>query len=210
MNGLFPPLRGVVIAGLLLSLGACVGGGAPPDNFYRVTLPASTVLPAPLLPGVVEVGRFTAEGMTGERAMLYSYRDTPDQVQRYGYQLWTDPPPVLLQNQLVLLLRAGGVAPTVVTADLHVPPDFLIEGRLRRFEQIVGPPSAVRVDMDIGVVRLHGGELLHLASYRVEKPVTSDKPADAVEAYQAALSEIFRRFIADLAEIPPVTRSSVR
>jgi ABC-type uncharacterized transport system auxiliary subunit len=105
---------------------------------------------------------------------------------------------VLLQNQLLRLLRDAHVAPTVVTADLHVSPDFLIEGRLHRYEQIIGAPFAVVVEMDLGVVRLHGGELLLLGSYRAEKPMTGDQPSDAVLAYQAAVTEIFGRFLADL------------
>lgn len=193
-----------LILGLVLLLGACFGGTAPSDNFYRLEVPAPAVLPSSPLPGVVEVGRFAAEGLTGERALLYSYRDKPDQVLRYGYQLWVEPPPVLLQNQLVRVLRETHAAPTVVTADLRVPPEFLIEGRLRRFEQIAGAPFSVVVEMDLGVVRLNGSALLLLQSYRAEKPMAGDQPADAVLAYQAAVSEIFGRFLADLAEKPQV------
>jgi ABC-type uncharacterized transport system auxiliary subunit len=155
-----------------------------------------------LFPGIVEVGRFTAEGLAGERFLLYSYRDAPDQIRRFGYHLWGEPPPVLLQDELVGQLRAIHAAPAVVTADLRVPPDFLIEGRLHRFEMIVGPPSAVRVEMDLGVVRLKGGVLLHLANYRVEKPVAGEQPAASVPAFRAAVAELYQRFIDDLAALP--------
>lgn len=189
---------------LLLLLGGCFGGGAPADSFYRLDVAAPATLSAPILPGVVEVGRFAAEGLTGERSLLYSYRDKPDQLLRYGYHLWVEPPPVLLQNQLVRLLRESHTASTVVTADLRVPPDFLIEGRLRRFEQIAGERPVVVVDMDLGVVRLRGGELLLLHGYRAEKPMAGNDPSDAVQAYQSAVSEIFDRFLADLAQMPQI------
>jgi cholesterol transport system auxiliary component len=190
----------ILALGLLLLLGACVGGSSPADIYYRLDVPAPAVVASPLLPGVVEVGRFAAEGLAGERSLLYSYRDKPDQLLRYGYHLWVEPPPVLLQNQLVRLLRDVHAAPTVVTADLRVPPDFLIEGRLRRFEQIAGAPLSVVVDLDLGVVRLHGGDLVLLGNYRTEKLMTGDQPADAVRAYQAAVGDIFGRFLADLAQ----------
>jgi cholesterol transport system auxiliary component len=190
----------VFVLCLLLFLGSCVGGAAPPDNYYRLDLPMPAAQPVPLLPGVVEVGRFATEGLTGERALLYSYRDKPEQLMRYAYQLWVEPPPQLLQDQLVRLLREAHVATTVVTADLRVPPDFLIEGRLRRFEQIAGASPSVIVDMDLGVVRLHGGELVFLGNYRTETSMTGDRPADAVKAYQGAVSELFGRFLADLAQ----------
>ncbi|PKU23983.1 ABC-type transport auxiliary lipoprotein family protein [Telmatospirillum siberiense] len=192
--------RVILALALLLPLGGCFGGGAPSDQFYRLAVPAPVVSPSPILPGVVEVGRFAAEGLTGERALLYSYRDKPDQVARYGYHLWVEAPPVLLQNQLVRLLRETRAASTVVTADLRVPPDILIEGRLRRFEQLVGAAPSVVVEMDLGVIRVRGGGLLLLRNYRVEKPMVGDQPADAVVAFQGAVGEVFGHFLADLAE----------
>lgn len=185
---------------LILLLGGCFGGTGPSDQFYRLDVPMPAALPSPVLSGVVEVGRFAAEGLTGERALLYSYRDKPDQLSRYGYHLWVDPPPVLLQNQLVRILRETRAASTVVTADLRVPPDVLIEGHLRRFEQIAGGSPAVVVEMDLGVVRLRGGELLQLRTYRVEKSMAGEQPAEAVTAFQAAVGEVFARFLGDLAE----------
>lgn len=193
---------GRVAAALVLALllGGCFGGSAPVDQFYRLDVRAPAALSSPVLPGVVEVGRFAAEGLTGERALLYSYRDRPDQLSRYGYHLWVEPPPVLLQNQLVAFLRETRAAGTVVTADLRVPPDILVEGRLKRFEQIAGANPSVVVEMDLGVVRLHGGELVSLKTYRVERPVPDELPANAVVAFQAALGEIFGRFLHDLTE----------
>jgi ABC-type uncharacterized transport system auxiliary subunit len=187
--------------GLVLLQGACVGGGpVPSEHFYRLEAATPAAFSAPPLSGVVEVGRIAGDGLTAERALLYSYRDKPGQLFRYGYHLWVEPPPVLLQNQLVRLLRETHAAPNVVTADLRVPPDFLIEGRLHRFEQVVGAPLAVVVDIDLGVVRLRNSELLLFRSYRAETPAAGDQPADAVLAYQAAVSDIFGRFLADLAE----------
>ncbi len=90
----------------------------------------------------------------------------------------------------------------VVTADLRVPPDFIVEGRLRRFEQTIGPTAFVRVEMDLGVVRLRGEKLLQLTTYRADKPTTGDRPGDAIAAYRDAVADIFQRFIADLAQKP--------
>ncbi len=198
------PLGRALTLGLVLLLGACFGGAAPSDSFYRLEVPAPAALPAPPLQGVVEVGRFAAEGLTAERALLYSYRDKPDQLSRYGYHLWVEPPAVLLQGQMVRLLRQAQAAPAVVTADLRVPSDFRIEGRLHRFEQVVGPPSGVVVDLDVSLIRPRTGELLLQRGYHVEKPTSGDQPAEAVQAYQAAVSEIFGRFLADLAAKPQV------
>jgi ABC-type uncharacterized transport system auxiliary subunit len=187
---------------LAVLLGACAGPPPPADTFYRLQVPAEAALDPKPLPGVLEVSRFAAEGLTGERALLYSYRDRPDQVMRYRYHIWTDTPPVLLQDQLVRTLRQARAADQVVTSDLNVSPAFVIQGRLRRFEQLAGTPPAVVVEADIGLVRVHGSELLLLNSYRVETPAASDQPGDAVAALQAATGDLFSRFLADLARLP--------
>lgn len=182
---------------LTLWLGGC-SSPPPPDTFYRLQPLTPATLPRPVLPGVVEVTRFGADGLTGDRALLYSYRDKPDQLLRYSYHLWTEAPPTLLRDQLVEMLRRARAADRVVTADLRVPPDYVVEGRLRRFEQLAGSPPGVVVTMDLGVVQVHGNQLLMLNTYHVEKPATSEQPADAVVAFQAAVDEAFTHFLHDL------------
>lgn len=203
-SSVFPfrgPLRALsllVAAGVALALGAC-GGGAPEDSFHRLVLAAPAPLDRPVLPGTVDVGRPAADGLTADRALLYSDRDQPDRIHRYGYHLWTDAPPVLIQQQLVRFLRAARAAPAVVTADLRVLPDYRIDGRLHRFEQIVGPPGTVLVEVELGAVRMSDGKMVHLADYQAEKTVTTNDPDEAVRAYQQALADIFNRFLDDLA-----------
>lgn len=185
----------ILLAGLL---SGCAAPPPPRDSFYRLEVAASPALAHAPLHGVVEVSHFGAEGLTGERALLYSYRDKPDQVLRYSYHLWTEPPASLLEGQLVRVLRAAHAATSVVTADLRVPPDYVIEGRLRRFEQLAGARPAVLVEIDLGVVRVHGNALLLLRTYKVEKPSRTEQVPDAVAAFQAAVGEVFAQFLDDL------------
>ncbi len=192
----------VALLVVLLCVG-CVAAPPPPaDAFYRLEVTAPAALPRPLLHGVVQVNRFAAEGLTGDRAMLYSYRDHPDQLLRYSYHFWIDAPPALLQDQLLRSLRQAGAADAVVTPDLNMSPDFVIEGRLRRFEQLAGASPAVVVEADIAVIRLRGNDLLMLHDYRVEKPAASEQPADAVRAFEAAVGEMVARFLDDLSQLP--------
>ncbi len=198
--GLTRSLVALGMTALLLLPGACTTP-IPADSFYRLQVSAPLTLPRPALPGTVEVRRFGTAGLTGDRALLYSYRDKPDQVLRYGYRFWTEPPPVLLQDQLVAVLRRALAAPLVVTPGLRVSPDFVIDGRLRRFEQLAGTSPAVIVEMEIGVLRVHDNQLLMLKDFRVEMPSASEQAADAVAAYQAALRELFAQFIEDLSRV---------
>jgi cholesterol transport system auxiliary component len=186
---------------LLFALSGCAGSPPPADQYYRLSPPATAPLARPVLSGVVEVGRLGAEGLTGDRAILYSHRDTPSQLARSAYRFWSEPPPVLLADRLVDLLRDAQAAPSVVSGDLRVSPDILIEGRLHRFEQVLGNPPAVVVDLELGVIRLHGAELRLLKRYQVEQPLASDSPADAAAGFDAAVGEVFRQFLADLGRL---------
>jgi ABC-type uncharacterized transport system auxiliary subunit len=186
------------LAGLVVLLAACFGGGTPVDNFYRLTVPAPPALAVPPLDGAVEVRRPVALGMTGERALLVSDRVAPEQVKRRPYDFWTEPPPVMVQDALVTFLRRAKAAPLVVTSEFRVPAEYRIEGRLRRFEQIAGAAPTVVVEMDLGLVRTGHNDLLHLATYQAEEPVAGTAAADAVPAYQAALTRVFGLFLTDL------------
>ena len=196
-------MRGTLAIALAVALSGCtMASPPPPDSYYRLEVAAPAALPRPLLPGVVEIKRFNAEGLTGDRALLYSYRDHPDQVLRYSYHLWVDAPPTLLQDQLLRILRQAHAADTVVTSDIDLSPDFVIEGRLRRFEELAGAAPAALVEADIAVVRIHGNQLVMLKSYRVETPAASAQPADAVRAFEAAVGELAGRFLDDLSHRP--------
>ena len=183
---------------LCLALGACAAAPPPPDQFYRLDHRPVTALAAPVLPGVVEVGTLSAEGLAGDRALLYSSREHPDQVGRYSFHFWVEPPPLLVRAELVRVLREAQAAPQVVTANLRVPADFVIEGRLKRFEQLAGGAPAVAVEVELGVVRVRGNELLLLRNYRQETPAAGDAPADAVAALQLCLDQLLIRFLTDL------------
>jgi len=183
---------------LCLVLAACAGAPPPPDVFYRLDHRPVKALAAPVLAGVVEVATPSAEGLAGDRALLYSSREHPDQVGRYSFHFWVEPPPLLVRDELVRVLREAQVAPQVVTANLRVPADFVIEGRLKRFEQLAGGAPAVAVEIELGVVRVRGNELLLLRSYRQETPAAGDSPADAVAALQLCLDQLLNRFLADL------------
>lgn len=183
-------------------MAGCAGSPPPPDVFYRLDHRPVQALATPALPGVVEVASLSAEGLAADRALLFSSREHPDQLARYSYHFWVEAPPLLIRDELVRVLRDAGVATQVVTADLRVPADFIVEGRLKRFEQVVGGPPAVVMEAELGVVRLRGNQLLMLRDYRVETPAAGDAPGDAAAALQICLDHLLSRFVGDLARLP--------
>ncbi len=114
-------IRQVKTGVLVLSVGLLVAssGSAPPvpeDQYYRLqAVYASEPLARKALPGTIEVDRFSADGLTSERPIVYSSAGSPNQGKAYHYDFWIKPPPVMLRDELVSFLRASGISDAVVT-----------------------------------------------------------------------------------------------
>lgn len=190
---------------LLAALSACASPAPPRDNFYRLeAVPRVAVLDKAVLPGVAEVNRLDVDGALSERGLAYQEKDGA--LARYSYDLWSDPPATTLQLALADTLRHAHVAEQVVTPDLRVPPDWMVRGRLFRFEYI--PSQAkVAVKMQLAVVSARDGRLVLMDTYAAEPPVQGAGPEAAVAALNHATADILSRFTADLAKASiPVQR----
>ena len=186
---------------LTLLLAGCLGS-APPvprDNFYRLMLPAPVAGDAsPLFQGVVEVGLFQAEGLLRERPLLYSESGEAHRLQQYDYHYWSDAPPRMLQDQMVAYLRRGGHAQTVVTPELRIRSDFLISGRAKRLERLLGDgPPRVVVEVEIALIRVADDKLLVVDSYATEELAGGSDVNASVKALNRATARVFEDFLAD-------------
>lgn len=191
-----------LVAAALTTLAACASPAPPRDNFYRLqAVPQVQVLDRAVLPGVVEVNRLDVDGVLSERGL--AYQDADGALARYSYDLWSDAPATALQLALADTLRDARVADSVVTPDLRVPPDWMVRGRLFRFEYL--PDSArVAVRLQLAVVSARDGTLVLLETYGAEPAVEGSGPEAAVAALNRATADIFARFVRDLsnAKVP--------
>jgi cholesterol transport system auxiliary component len=186
-----------------LTLAACAGEAPPRDTYYRldVAQPAAA-LARPVIPGVLEVGRFDTDGVLSERGLAYEEAGSGGAValQRYRYALWAEPPGQMLQDKLAQALTDAGAAQKVVTPDLRVPPDWTVRGRLRKFEQLAGQ-GKVAAEMQLAVVSARDGSLALMNTYASTQATGGDTPEAAAAALGRATSDIFARFLADLGAI---------
>ena len=184
------------VASLLLALAACAGPAAPPDVFWRIEPAAAERLAKPLLPGVLEVQRLTADGVLDERAITFAAREG-GALSHYKYDLWSEPPGLMLQDRLSRYLTQAGTAERVLTPDLGVLADWTLRGKIRRLE-FLADTSKVVVEMELSVVSARNGTLLLLERYEAVRPAGSSGVEGMVTAMDKATSEIFARFLADL------------
>ncbi len=189
---LVPLLIGPLLAGCM--------GSAPPvprDHFYRLQVsgPATSRAEAPF-PGVMLVDRLGANGLLRERPLLYSASGAQFEVQQYNYHYWTDPPPRMLQDQMVSYLRRGGIAGAVVTPEMRIRADYQISGKVKRLERLLGGgPPRVAVEIELSLIRLSDDSLVLVDSFAEQELVAGDDVKSAIVAINRATGRIFDRFL---------------
>lgn len=202
--------RGWSVAGMalvLLALGACSAPEAIPDFRYYRLAPAAPIeaLPAPLLDQALVVEDFRADGVHGERPILYANDVDSIKISQYHYQLWNDPPPVMVQRRLQELLQAARVSAYVTDRLSERVASYRLTGTVYRFERVLvdGQPS----EAVLGVrLRLQGdGAALPLIERDelVRMPVTGSSVEDSAVALSAAVDQVARRLISALQQRKP-------
>ncbi|MGJ3258213.1 MAG: ABC-type transport auxiliary lipoprotein family protein [Rhodospirillales bacterium] len=199
-----PILKTFPIAGLMLMLGVLIAGCAsqppvPSDKYYRLQAvfaaePSASVK----FPGNFEVERFSADGLTAGRPIVYVETNDPNQLQEYHYHFWTQPPTIMLRDELVTYLRQAKLAGSVVIPEMRLDPQYVMTGRIRKLEQVLGTPNRSRLELEIALRRPNDGQLLFLKSYEHETTQVSPGVAAAVDGLNEALNIIYSDLLADL------------
>jgi len=193
--------RGLALVSVV-ALAACAQPELPKDHFYRLQVQVPQVdEDAVLFKGTIEVERFLADGLTAGRPIVYSQADSEHQLLQYHYHFWTEPPVVMLRDQMIDFLRAAKVADMIVSPEMRSRPDYRLTAKIKRLEKIVGPKPSAVAELQLGLQDEQNGEIIHLANYRVEVGAQSESVGDAVIAMNKALSQIYSRFVASLGKL---------
>lgn len=192
--------RGAAMVALALMVVGCAAQPpVPSDKFYRLqAVFAAEPLPAPKFVGNFEIERFTADGLTAGRPIVYMESSDPNQLQEYHYHFWTQPPTVMLRDELVTYLRHAKIAGSVVIPEMRLEPQYVMTGRIRKLEQVVGQPNRTRMEIEVALRQPSNGKLLFLKSYEHETTQTSPGVAAAVDSLNEALNIIYSDLLADL------------
>ena len=198
-------LLAFLAAAAIVALPACALRPIPATRFYRLAAPPvePAAARAPRLSGVLVVERFSADDLLAERPILYS-NGTGLELHQHRYHHWVEPPTDMLQQQLVSYLQATGAASMVTTPEARVRPDFVLRGRLTRFERIVGAEggNGVRVCIEtrVSLTRVADRRLLWSERYRVELPASGTAVAASVAAFDQGIDELITHVAAGIPE----------
>jgi len=184
----------------LLTLAGCGAPTVPDFTYFRLPRPQPfTPAPAPLFGDALVVEPFGADGLYADQALIYALDPGAQQLRQYHYQLWTDPPTRILQRRLIGALR-DAKASLQVTDELPASQTAVrIRGVILRFDRVPtaeGGFNAV-IALKLRADAPNGLPLLD-EFYRAEVPAASSELKATVDAYGAALDQIFSRFYADL------------
>lgn len=192
----------IAIAALLsFALAGCGGAPVVPDfTWYRMPRP-QPLEPhaAPLLDAPVVVEPFGADGLYADQALVYALDPGAQRLRQYHYQLWTDPPTRILQRRLLAMLREARIAATVTDELPASRPAIRIGGTILRLDRV--PNAAGGFDAVVALkLRAEGidGQPLVDDYYRAEMAAADATVQSTVDAYGAALDQVFARFDADL------------
>lgn len=195
-------MKKVLLQLLMLSLLLTACGTVPPvpeDRYYRLSETAVKQSGKSQLGGVLAIGIIENAGIYNERAILYSEKSQPAKLQRYHYHFWADAPPRLIQDHLTINLRKARAARTVVIDKGEVDWNYLLTGKLRRFERIMdGSRSRVAVEMEFRLLKRDSRKPLLVKDYVANVAVKGKTVNDAVEAFNEGLGAIYSQLMADL------------
>jgi cholesterol transport system auxiliary component len=202
MKKIIKGLALISVVAAVVGLAACAQPELPKDHYYRLqVLSPEKGKGEVLFKGTIEVERFLADGLTAGRPIVYSETGSEHQLLAYHYHFWTEPPVVMLRDQMIDFLRAARVADLVVSPEMRSRPDYRLTAKIKRLEKIVGPNPSAIAELQLGLQDEKSGDIIHLANYRVEVGAKSASVGDAVIAMNKALSEIYARFVASLGKL---------
>lgn len=182
-------------------LAGCAGQpvSVPQEQFHRLNIaPAARPRPTPALNGPLEVERFLADGVLGDRAIAYVRAGDPDVLRQDRYHFWSDAPTRMLQQATAEYLRSAGVAGSVVTPEWRVSASYSLFCRIRQLEYVVGSPWRVVVDLEYALRRNVDDELLLLENYRISRTVAEGTVGSATGAMSLAIQDILAALLDDL------------
>jgi ABC-type uncharacterized transport system auxiliary subunit len=178
----------LILAGPAL-LSAC--GASRPVTYYSLDPPAVAPAPQPLDVNLL-VGRVTAPLVYRESRILY--RTGPNAMGSYEDNRWVEPPPSICEEMLLTTLRQSRRYRSVQLLSSNAKGDYVVRGRLERFEQVEGGPLLARVWLRVSLYDPNSGHTVWSGSYEHDEPVAAKDLPSVV----AAINQNLQRGIVEL------------
>lgn len=190
----------------ILLLVACATPDPVPDfRYYRLgPAAAPDALAQPLLDRPLVVESFRADGVHGERPILYSADADSLRVIQYHYQLWNDPPPLMVQRRMQQWLAAAGVSTLVTERIGPRVPAYRLRGTIHRFERIIRDGVASEVVIGLRLRLDRDGDPLPVIEREelLRVPVAGSRVEDSARAFGEGVDQASAKLLSALQALP--------
>lgn len=186
---------------LAVLLAGCSGPAALPDfRYYRLAPPSAVeALAEPALDAPLVLNAVQADGVHGERPILYATDSDSLRIAQYHYQLWNDPPPALVLRRALHLYGERRLAPLVTERLDPRIEAYRLSTRLFRFEVIrQGVNREVVLGLRLRVDR--DGESFPVLEKRIElrREASGEKLEDGTRVLSELLDQALLQFASEL------------
>ena len=181
---------------LWLCLLALAGCGATPhkDSFYRLPDTAVSAAVNVAEGPIVYIPPFVADGLHGERALVYAHDDGTT-LEQYTYHYWVDSPRLLLQQALAARLRGAHRVVTAPSADAR----YTLRGHIAKFErQGTGKGASAEVSLEFELLSAATDVPEFARAYQRSVPLADDTMSSCAGALGQAAQDVLTSFVTDL------------
>jgi ABC-type uncharacterized transport system auxiliary subunit len=156
------------LGAVLAALAAC--GSARPIHYYSLDPPAVTAA-AQRLDVSILVGRVGAPLVYRDTHILY--RTGPNGLDMYQDHRWAEPPAMMVQEMFLQSLRRSGRYRSVQLVSSSAKGDYVLRGRVERFEQVEGSPLTTRVWLHFSLYDPKEGQNVWIQDYQEDENVAA-------------------------------------
>jgi ABC-type uncharacterized transport system auxiliary subunit len=208
------PMPRTALASLLalvfVLLAAC--GAAKPIHYYALEPPS--VAPSAGNPHAVTLmlGRFSAPNVYRDTRLLY--RTGLNEMNIYEQQRWVEPPAEMVKGMFLRVLRQSGRYRSVHLMGSNVRGDYVLRGRVHRFEEVDAPGLGARVAIEADLYDPATGTTLWTHHYQQEETANGNTVPAVVEALnrnvQRGVSEIVASLDQYFTDHPPAPPAAAK
>jgi ABC-type uncharacterized transport system auxiliary subunit len=205
-------MRRIQLAAFVLLLAGVVAGcgGSRPVKYYVLDIgPAPPTSASAQFPVTILVSRITASHLYRDDRLVYGSGTV--QLGTYEYERWAEPPAELMQDMVIMSLRASGSYRAVSRISSNLRGDYIVRGHLYALDEVQSPGLAARFTFQLELFDPKSGATVWAGSYTHDEPVNGKKVSDVVEALdrdvRAGLNELTSELNQYFASHPPQTAS---
>jgi len=177
-------------AGIVLLLAGC--GAAKPIKYYSLDAPAITPS-GPRTDVALLIGRFGAPTLYRDTRIVY--RTGANELGVYEAHRWVEAPAIMVQEMVLQYLRRSGRYKSVQNIASNAQGDYIVRGRIERFEQVEQKPITARVWLHMSLYDPKGGSTVWAQNYEHDE----DAAGTDLDSIVAALDKNLQRGVVELA-----------